>query len=426
MPSGPSLRLGRLAQRYFNFKKMLKRLTVFYGDSFRGLSKEVWWLALVSFINRSGTMILPFLSKYLKEDLGFSYGEVGWIMVFFGVGSMIGSWLGGKLTDKIGFYKVMIWSLLITGFLFIGLQYVTTFWAFCFSMLFIMIIADMFRPAIFVSLNTYSKIENRTRSLTLIRLAINLGFVVGPTVAGIIIISSGYDLLFWIDGLTCILAILFFRLLIKEKKSTATEPNEESKLERQSTSVFKDKPYWIFLSISFLMGMIFFQLFTTMPLYHREQYNLTELHTGLLFFLNGLMIVVLEMPMVYWIEQKIVDVTKLILISSVLMALSFFVLLFDTWAGVLVIGMILITIGEMIGFPYTNAFAMKRAKIGNEGRYMALYTMSFSLAHIVGPKLGLDIIAKYGYNVNFVMVGIFGLLAVVLSIWLRNAVEKEE
>jgi MFS family permease len=320
----------------------------------------------------------------------------------------------------------MIWSLLITGFLFIGLQYVKTFWGFCMSMLFIMSIADMFRPAIFVSLNTYSKIENRTRSLTLIRLAINLGFVVGPMAAGIIIISSGYDLLFWIDGLTCILAIILFRLLIKEKKSKSIKPNEESKLVSQSTSVFKDKPYWIFLSISFLMGMIFFQLFTTMPLYHREQYNLTEFHTGLLFLLNGLMIVFLEMPMVHWIEQKMVDETKLILYSSMLMALSFFVLLFDTWSGILVIGMVLITIGEMIGFPYTNAFAMRRAKIGNEGRYMALYTMSFSLAHIVSPKLGLDIIAKYGYNVNFIVVGIFGIMAVVLSIWLRNVILKEE
>ena len=405
---------------------MLKRLTIFYGDSFRGLSREVWWLALVSFINRSGTMILPFLSKYLKEDLGFTYGEVGWIMVFFGVGSMIGSWLGGKLTDKIGFYKVMILSLLVTGFLFIGLQYVKSFWGFCFSMLFIMSIADMFRPAIFVSLNTYSKIENRTRSLTLIRLAINLGFVVGPMAAGIIIISSGYDLLFWIDGLTCILAILLFRLLIKEKKSKSIKPNDVSKLASHSTSVFKDKPYWIFLSISFLMGMIFFQLFTTMPLYHREQYGLTEFHTGLLFLLNGLMIVFLEMPMVHWIEQKMVDETKLILYSSLLMALSFFVLLFDTWSGILVIGMVLITIGEMIGFPYTNAFAMKRAKIGNEGKYMALYTMSFSLAHIVSPKLGLDIIANYGYNANFIVIGIFGLIAVVLSIWLRNVILKEE
>lgn len=405
---------------------MLKRLTIFYGDSFRGLSKEIWWLALVSFVNRAGTMILPFLSKYLKEDLDFTYGEVGWIMVFFGIGSMIGSWLGGKLTDKVGFYNVMFWSLLTTGFLFIGLQFVETFWAFCMSMLFIMSIADMFRPAMFVSLNTYSKIENRTRSLTLIRLAINLGFVIGPTVAGIIIITSGYSMLFWIDGLTCILAISLFKYLVKEKKSTFKQTKMTCKLLNNNTSVFKDKPYWIFLSISFLMGMIFFQLFTTMPLYHKEQYGLTEFHTGLLFFLNGLMIVVFEMPMVHWIEQKIVEEAKLILYSSILMASGFFVLLFDTWSGILVISMILITIGEMVGFPYTNAFAMKRAKIGNEGRYMALYTMSFSLAHIVSPKLGLDIIAKFGYNVNFIVIGIFGVLAVILSVWLKNAILKEK
>jgi len=404
---------------------MLKRLTNLYGDSFRGLSKEIWCLALVTFINRAGTMILPFLSKYLKEDLDFTYGEVGWVMVFFGVGSLIGSWIGGKLTDKIGFYKVMIWSLLITGFLFIGLQYVKTFWGFCISMLIIMSIADMFRPAMFVSLNTYSKLENRTRSLTLIRLAINLGFVVGPTVAGIIIISSGYPALFWIDGLTCIISIILFKYLIEEKKGDAKEKKKELDMLDVNATVFKDKPYWIFLGISFLMGMIFFQLFTTMPLYHKEQYNLTEFHTGLLFFLNGLLIVLFEMPMVHWIEKSKIEETKLILFSSILMAISFFVLLFDAWAGILIISMLLITFGEMIGFPYTNAFAMKRAKSGNEGRYMALYSMSFSLAHIVSPKLGLDIVAKYGYNVNFVLIGIFGLLAILLSVWLRNVIQKE-
>jgi hypothetical protein len=231
-------------------------------------------------------MILPFLSKYLEEDLDFTYGEVGWIMVLFGVGSMIGSWLGGKLTDKIGFYKVMFWSLLISGFLFIGLQFVDTFWSFCISMLFIMSIADMFRPAIFVSLNTYSKIENRTRSLTLIRLAIS-----------------------------------FFKYLVKEKENSTIKPKIEGELPIVGTSVFRDKPYWIFLSISFLMGMIFFQLFTTMLLYHKEQYNLTEFHTGLLFFLNGLMIVFFEMPTVHWFEQKIVDEAKLILYTICLIQL---------------------------------------------------------------------------------------------------------
>lgn len=403
---------------------MLKRITVLYEDSFRGLSKDIWWLALVTFINRAGTMILPFLSKYLKEDLDFTYGQVGWVMVFFGVGSMIGSWLGGKLTDKIGFYKVMVWSLLIAGFMFIGLQYVKTFYGFCIALLLIMSVADMFRPAMFVSLKTYSKPENRVRSLTLVRLAINLGFVVGPSIAGLIIITSGYGTLFWIDGVTCITSILLFTYLVKEKKRTKTIKNDDVNFLDKNATVYKDKPYWIFLGIAFLMGMIFFQLFTTMPLYHKEQFNLTEFHTGMLFFLNGLIIVVLEMPMVHLIEKKKIEETKLIYYSSILMALSFVVLLYNAWAGILIISMVIITVGEMIGFPYTNSFAMKRAKSGNEGRYMALYTMAFSLAHIVSPKLGLDIVAKYGYQANFMVISFFGIICIVLSVWLQKEIEK--
>jgi predicted MFS family arabinose efflux permease len=404
---------------------MLKRITVLYGDSFKGLSRDVWWLALVTFINRSGTMILPFLSKYLKEDLDFTYGEVGWVMVFFGAGSMIGSWLGGKLTDSIGFYKVMIWSLLISGFLFIGLQYVNTFYGFCIAMLVIMSVADMFRPAMFVSLKTYSKPENRTRSLTLIRLAINLGFVVGPSVAGLIIIVSGYSTLFWIDGVTCIVSIVLFTYLVKEKKGVSDLIRDKVAVLKAGAAVFKDKPYWIFLGISFLMGMIFFQLFTTMPLYHKEQFGLTAFHTGMLFFLNGLIIVVLEMPLVYLIEKSKMEDVKLIYYSSILMALSFVVLLFNAWVGILIVSMVIITVGEMIGFPYTNSFAMKRAKSGNEGRYMALYTMSFSLAHIVSPKLGLDVIAEFGYRANFIVISIFGFLAIILSVWLQHEIRLE-
>jgi predicted MFS family arabinose efflux permease len=94
---------------------MIKTAFQRYINNFKGFSREIWILTLITFINRAGTMVLPFLSKYLKEDLQFSYSEVGWIMVSFGVGSMLGSWLGGKLSDKIGFYKIMIFSLFTSG-----------------------------------------------------------------------------------------------------------------------------------------------------------------------------------------------------------------------------------------------------------------------------------------------------------------------
>lgn len=237
---------------------------------------------MITFINRAGTMVLPFLSKYLKEDLGFSYSQVGWIMVSFGVGSMIGSWVGGKLSDKIGFYKVMIFSLLTSGLMFFGLQKITTFEGLIVAIFLIMVVADMFRPAMFVSLAAYSKPENRTRSLTLVRLAINLGFAAGPALGGLIIITGGYSGLFWVDGFTCIIAILLFWLLVKEKEKSSYL-DKENPGEILTHSVFKDTPFWLFLTTCLITGIMFFQLFTTIPLYHKEQFNLTEFQNRVTF-----------------------------------------------------------------------------------------------------------------------------------------------
>ena len=393
-----------------------------YINNFRGFSREIWILTFITFINRAGMMVLPFLSKYLKEDLHFSYDEVGWILVAFGLGSMLGSWLGGKLADKIGFYKIMVFSLFTSGLMLWGLQFITSFWGLCIGMFSIMAVADMFRPAMFVSLGAYAKPENRTRALTLVRLAVNLGFAVGPALGGLIIMGIGYKGLFWVDGASCILAITVFALLVKEKKANTKHINA---VNEPVVSVFKDRIFWIFLFVCFATSMIFFQLFTTLPLYHHIKYNLTEVQTGLLMMLNGLLIFLMEMPIVSIVERKNIRKLKIIFWGSIMMTLSFVALLFDAWVGVLIVSIIFMTFGEMFIFPFSNSFALSRAPKGHEGRYMALFTMSFSLAHIMSAKLGLGISSVYGYQINWVFMGACGLLAAIFCIWLQKLVSEE-
>ena len=393
-----------------------------YINNFRGFSREIWILTFITFINRAGMMVLPFLSKYLKEDLHFSYDEVGWILVAFGLGSMLGSWLGGKLADKIGFYKIMVFSLFTSGLMLWGLQFITSFWGLCIGMFSIMAVADMFRPAMFVSLGAYAKPENRTRALTLVRLAVNLGFAVGPALGGLIIMGIGYKGLFWVDGASCILAISVFALLVKEKKANTKHINA---VNEPVVSVFKDRIFWIFLFVCFATSMIFFQLFTTLPLYHHIKYNLTEVQTGLLMMLNGLLIFLMEMPIVSIVERKNIRKLKIIFWGSIMMTLSFVALLFDAWVGVLIVSIIFMTVGEMFIFPFSNSFALSRAPKGHEGRYMALFTMSFSLAHIMSAKLGLGISSVYGYQINWVFMGACGLLAAIFCIWLQKLVSEE-
>ncbi|MCF6168985.1 MFS transporter [Lutibacter sp.] len=405
---------------------MVKKTFNNYQNSFKGLSKEVWWLALITFINRAGTMVLPFLSLYLTENLKLSLSQVGWIMSSFGLGSLLGSYLGGKLTDKIGFYRVMFWSLLTTGFLFISLQFITTFIGFVIGMFITMAIADTFRPAMFVSLKAYSKPENQTRSLTLIRLAINLGFSFGPFLGGMIIATLDYSGLFWVDGITCIVAILLMRIVLKQKEFHLKKINQNSENEIQITSVYKDKPYWVFLVVVFLMGFIFLQLFTTMPLYYKNVHHLTEVEIGLIMAINGFLIFLFEMPLIHYIEKKLLNKLKIITWSLVLFALSFLVLDISTWAGVLIVSMLLITLGEMLAFPFTNNFAMNRSPEGKEGRYLALYTMAFSMAHIFSAKTGMEVIARFGFDINWYLMGSLGLIAAILMLWLKRMLTTSE
>ncbi|MDN3677002.1 MFS transporter [Flavobacterium paronense] len=403
---------------------MLKAAFQRYINNFRGFSREIWILTFITFINRAGTMVLPFLSKYLKEDLHFSYSQVGWIMVCFGTGSIIGSWLGGKLSDKIGFYKIMIFSLLVSGMMLFAIQFITSFIGLCIGMLLIMVVADMYRPAMFVSLGAYAKPENRTRALTLVRLAINLGFAAGPALGGLIIMNIGYRGLFWVDGGSCIIAILIFWIKVKEKKKTAFRDKEHPG-EILTHSVFKDKPFWIFLFTCLVCGVLFFQVFTTIPLYHKEQFNLTELQTGLLLTMNGLMIFFLEMPLVSYVERHKISKIKVVAAGCLLMAVSLYLMLVNNWAGVLVIMMLFMTFGEMFTFPFSNSVALSRAPKGHEGRYMAIYTMSFSLAHILSAKVGMEIIEYYGYQMNWFFMGTLGLLGMLSGIWVLRLVQKE-
>ncbi|PWA04801.1 MFS transporter [Flavobacterium psychrotolerans] len=404
---------------------MLKTAFQRYINNFKGFSREIWILATVTFINRAGTMVLPFLTKYLKEDLHFSYGEVGWIMVCFGFGSMLGSWLGGKLSDKIGFYKIMVFSLFTSGILFFMLQFITSFWGLCISIFSIMSIADMFRPAMFVSLGVYAKPENRTRALTLVRLAVNLGFAAGPALGGLIIMGIGYKGLFWTDSATCIIAILIFALLVKEKKNVISNnhKNDDSAI---VLSVFKDKIFWLFLFICFLTAVLFFQIFTTLPLYHHEMFGLTEFQSGLLLTLNGLLIFFLEMPIVSTFEKLKIRKTKIMLWGSFLMAISFYLLMITGWSGIFIFSIIFITFGEMFIFPFSNSFALSRAPKGHEGRYMALFTMSFSLAHITSSKTGMEVISYFGYQTNWFLMGTLGIIATLSCIRLLYLLRMED
>ena len=392
-----------------------------YLNTFKGLSKEVWWLALITLINRTGTMVIPFLSLYLTESLSFSLKQVGWIMTCFGLGSVVGSWIGGKLTDKIGFYKVIKASLFLTGLLFFALQLATQFTHFCIGIFLVMLVADSFRPALFVATSTYSKPENKTRSVTLIRLAINLGFSAGPFVGGLIITFLSYEGLFWVDGITCILASILFINVLNPKKAKTVDKQEV----KNPISIFTDKVFWVFFVSVLSFGFIFFQYFSTVPLFYKKVHLLSEIEIGGIMGITGFLVFLIEMPLVKWLEGTKYHKVSLIFTGLLLTGFSFFAMTLTQHNAILIPITLLMVFGEMIFFPFSNAFILERAKRGNQGEYMAYYFIAYSVAHIFAHNSGMQLIDNFGYTITWNTMCIICGVGLALLLLLKMMLKKE-
>ena len=391
---------------------MIKSSIAVYRDAYIGLSGATWWLAAVMFVNRAGTMVMPFLTVYLREEMNYSIAAAGWEVAFFGIGAILGNFVGGKLTDKIGFHPVQFWSLFLNGVLFIVLGQMRTFWHIGSCMFIIGVVGEAFRPANAAAIAYYSLPENRTRSYSLARLAVNLGFSIGPVIGGLL----AFQYLFWADGITCMLAALLLRAAlpagaINNKKNDTTDSDQAS------TSVWKDDVYLRFTFFIFLSSLCFMQMFSLLPLFFKEQLNLSKPAIGLVLALNGLIIVVVEMVLVFKLEGKRPPVYY-ISTGAFLIGLSFLVLNLPlAGLSIALLAMIIITFGEMLMFPFVNTFWVSRSNEYNRGQYAALFTMSFALGQVLAPAFGSQIVQRSGYTALWYVV--FGL-CIVSSVGFYN------
>jgi Arabinose efflux permease len=392
---------------------MLQNLYDRYYASFAGLSPVIWLLSLVTLINRAGTMVIPFMTIYLTNQLSFSTVQTGYIMACFGAGSLAGSYLGGKLTDWIGYFQTMFWSLFLGGFMFFLLLYQKEFYAVAIVIFLVSLVIDLFRPALFSAVAIFSPEKDRTRSISLIRLAINLGFGVGPAFGGLIAEVYGFSWLFIVDGVTCISAGLFVWWKIPRNVKPQHQETENTQI---PTSIFKDGIYLGFLLLTTLVGIIFMQLIFLIPVYLKDILQFSEAHVGYLMALNGLLIFAVEMPLVHHCDSRKTNLYW-VMVGTGMVSLSYLFLVIPgtglAWYFLPILFMITISIGEIFMFPFTNSFAYSRSNDQNRGSYMGYYSMAFSISLIIAPIIGFQIANWLGYDMLFYFLAGGGLLLVL-------------
>ena len=389
-----------------------------YINAYSGLSRSTWLLSLVMLVNRSGTMVLPFMTIYLT-GIGFSLFQAGVVVGVFGAGAICGGYIGGKLTDRVGFHRIQLITLTGGGLLFILLGLMKSYSLICIFTFVLSLVNEAFRPANNTAIAIYSRGENRTRSFSLNRLAINLGWAIGGTIGGFIA-SFNYHLLFWIDGFTNMIAAGMLYYLLKPAEAPERKTVSPAEV-HESVSPLKDKKFRTFICLSILFAVCFFQLFSTIPVYYKEVYHMSELYIGILMGLNGLIIVLIEMVLIFHLESKN---KVIIMISSglFLTALSFLVYIFlPLHPMTALISVVLVTLGEIYAMPFMNNYWTGRASSYNRGQYAGYYTMAWSAAQVVGPTGGTWIAGHLGFNTLWWITAVLCVITGVLFRTLKLA-----
>jgi predicted MFS family arabinose efflux permease len=399
---------------------MLKRITNLYSEAYSGLPSQSWILFAVLLVNASGMMVLFFLSLYLTRQLGFSVTQAGHALSIFGLGSLAGTYLGGWLSDRIGSTNVQKVSLFLCGVFYISLGQLHSLGS-IYIMIFILSMASgLMFPANATSMARLCPPKVTTKGFALNRLANNIGATIGPAVGGMLALQN-YVLLFWVDGLTCLVAVIVFVVLWKNpEEHLRVVSGEQTPSDR---SPLRDVPFLLLLPIIVAWGAIFFQLIATFPLYMREVYGLAENRIGQLIIINTLMIVTLEMILIHWIGKR--PLTRFIALSFFMTGLGFALMPLGRSFPFAAMTVAVWTTGEMLSMPLLGSLIAIRAGPGSQGRYMGLFTFFFSLSMIIGPMIGTAVYGKYGPDVLWFGCGVLGLLLCIAFTLIRRLLEGE-
>ncbi|WP_316815540.1 MFS transporter [Pedobacter nyackensis] len=369
-----------------------------YLDAYKGLSTPAWMLALVMLINRSGAMVIPFLGVYMVNHLNFSLEDTGTVLSCFGVGAVAGSFLGGWLTDKVGHFKVQLTSLILTVPMFFLLPELNTVVKLAIGVFMLSIISETFRPANSVSIAYYSKPDNIIRSFSLNRMALNLGFSIGPALGGFLAAIS-YTFLFYGNAIAAFFSALLFFVYFRNRKGNEKAIVHEEVAEDPGTnrSPYKDTLFVLFSVLSCVFAICFFQLLSTLPLYYRTVYKLTEADIGVILAFSGLVVFLLEMLLVH-IAEKRMTARAVIVWGTLLCGLSFLILNLTHGIWVLYVSIFVLCIAEILAMPFMATVTLQRSSLKTRGAYMGVNALSFSAAHVFSPFVGTRIASIYGFE----------------------------
>jgi len=380
-----------------------------------GLPREVWVLSAATLVNKAGSMVLPFLAIYLTPQLRFPLDTAGLVMTLYGAAALVAAPVSGRLSDRYGPIRIMRVSLVLTGAVLLVFPLARTLSAVIAATMTLSLIAESFRPANLTIFGDLVRPEQRKAAFALNRLAINLGMSVGPALGGFLATYS-FRSLFWVNGAASLAGggILLASVFPATRHLAAEHQIGESlgARPRLPSPAHLDRRLLYFLAGMLPVAIIFFQHMSSMPLYLVQDLHFSEATYGLLFTVNTLLIVFLEVSLntgtAHWPHARTLT------LGAILCGLGFGALAFAWNTFTVALTVVIWTFGEMFYFPGMAAYLTDLAPLERRGEYMGLSQMVMGLAFAVGPWAGTSVLAHFGGRTLWLGTLALGLVAATL------------
>jgi len=382
----------------------------------KDLPHDMWALFFTSLINRSGTMVIPFLALYLTQKIGVSPTEAGTALLVYGAAAFIAAPLTGKLSDKIGSLKVMKFALFGSGILFFVYSFISDYNWILAATFILAAVNESFRPANLSFITEIVAPSQRRMAFALNRLAINAGMSIGPVIGGFLTLID-YHYLFYANAVASILAGIYFSSVKWSSLSSPKEVTDEKK-SRVKFAILNDKYFLFFLLAVIPANLVFFQHLGALPLYIVDDLGYTTAAFGLFGSINTVLIIIAEVPLNNWMNDT--PYKKSLMLGALLAGIGFGGFAISTTTVPLIIAIIIFTFGEMIFFPTTAAYTSEISPADRRGEYMGYYQMTFSFAFSAGPWLGTVVYENYGSVILWCGALVFGLITAALMFFVRE------
>lgn len=331
-----------------------------------GLGFGFWSLCAGAFINRAGTMVVPFMTLYLVSARGFSIVAAGEVLAVFGSGAILAPLVAGALADHIGRRLTLLGATLATAVIMVALAYTHPPGLIAGLVFLLGVTLEAPRPVTQALVADLVAEQDRVRAYAALFWIGNLGFAVAMAGAGFLA-QSGFAAIFWIDGASGAFFGALVWWLVPELPRTHARVSGNS---RGYRPVLRDRTMLAFTAAVMAYYFVYMQSDATLPL--AVHHSRLPAHVyGLCMALNGVLICLVQPLIAPRLMQR--DPGRVWAAGVALVGVGFALTAAASTAPGYLLSVAVWTIGEIIPATVTGAIVARLAPAGLRGRYSGLY-----------------------------------------------------